>query len=124
MVSWPGAGEGFDESPTYPANLCPLCGEAEFAGLREDFGQPVRKPFEAASRRAIRQRPSKHLHRVLGEEQGVNDTPKAGAGRNCWRFGLWNQMSGLRAGQMELALQIIQSDVDVPHRHLRIGMAE
>ena len=35
-----------------------------------------------------------------------------------------DQMSRLRAGQMELALQITRSDVDVPHGHPRIGVAE
>jgi hypothetical protein len=33
-------------------------------------------------------------------------------------------MSRFRAGQMVLALQIIRRDVDIPHRHLWIGMAE
>jgi hypothetical protein len=41
------------ESPTYTANLCPLCRRAEFASLSEDFGEPIRKAVEAASRRAI-----------------------------------------------------------------------
>ena len=37
---------------TYPANLCPLCGWVEFADFREDLGQPIGEPAEAASRRA------------------------------------------------------------------------
>jgi len=41
------------ESETYRANLCPLCGRVELADLGEDFGEPVREPIEAASRRAI-----------------------------------------------------------------------
>jgi hypothetical protein len=41
------------EWPTYTANLCPLCGRAEFASLGEDFGEPIRKSIEALSRRAV-----------------------------------------------------------------------
>jgi hypothetical protein len=33
-------------------------------------------------------------------------------------------MPGLRAGQMKLTLKVIACDIDVPHRHLRIGVAE
>jgi hypothetical protein len=29
------------EWPTYRANLCPLCGGAEFTSLGEDFGEPI-----------------------------------------------------------------------------------
>ena len=108
----------------YTANLCPLSGEAEFANLGEDFGEAIRKPIDAASRRAIRQGSTEHLDGMLSEEQRVDDTVLAGAGRNCWRFRLWNQMSRFLAGQMVLSLQIIRRDVDVPHRHLWIGMAE
>jgi len=114
----------FSEWPTYTANLCPLCGRAEFANLGEDFGEAIQKSIKAAPRRAVRQGPTEHLDGMLSEEQRVDDTVLAGAGRNCWRFGLWDQMSRFLAGQMVLALQIIRRDVDVPHRHLWIGMAE
>jgi hypothetical protein len=109
---------------TYTANLCPLWGQAKFANFGEDFDKPIGKSIEATSRRTIRQGPTEHLDGMLSEEQRVDDTVLAGAGRNCWRFGLWNQMSRFLAGQMVLALQIIRRDVDVPHRHLWIGMAE
>ena len=92
----------------YPANLCPLSSGVEFASLGEDFGQPIGKPIEAASRRAVWQGSTEHLDCVLSEEQGVDNTIQAGAGRNRWCFRLWGQMSRLRAGQMELALQIIR----------------
>ena len=114
----------FSDSATYTANLCLLCGRTEFASLGEDFGEPVRKSIEAASRRAIWQGPTEHLDGMLSEEQRVDDAVQAGAGRNCWRFRLWNYMSRFRAGQMVLMLQIIRRDVDIPHRHLWIGMAE
>ena len=110
--------------PTYTANLCPLCGRVEFAGLGEDFGEPIRKSIEAFSRRAIRQRATEHLDGMLSEEQSVNDAVQTSAGRNRWRFRLWGHMTGLRAGQMVLALQIVRGDVDIPHGHLWIGMAE
>jgi hypothetical protein len=60
--------------PTYPANLCQLFGRAEFAGRREDLGQPIGEPVEAASRRAVRQGSTEHFDCVLSKEQRVNDT--------------------------------------------------
>ena len=47
----------------------------------------------------------------------VDNAIQAGARRNHWRLRLWDQMPRLRAGQTELALQVIPSHVDVPHRH-------
>ena len=88
------------------------------------FGQSVRELVETMLRSAVRQGTPEHLDGMLSEEQRVDETVLAGAGRNCWRFGLWNQMSRFLAGQMVLALQIIRRDVDIPHRHLWIGMAE
>jgi hypothetical protein len=52
-LSGPNVKGAFSEWPTYTANLCPLCRRAEFASLSEDFGEPIRKAVEAASRRAI-----------------------------------------------------------------------
>jgi hypothetical protein len=73
---------------------------------------------------AIWQGPAEHLDGMLSEEQRVDDAVQTGAGRNRRRFGLWGYMSRFRAGQMVLALQIIRRDVDIPHRHLWIGMTE
>ena len=56
-------------SSTYPANLCPLSGWVEFAGFRENLGQPIGKPVEAVSRRGIRQGSAEHFDCVLSEEQ-------------------------------------------------------
>ena len=64
---------------TYPANLCPLFGWAELAGFGEDFGQPIGKAVEAASRRAVRQGSTEHLDCVLREEQRVNNAVYASA---------------------------------------------
>jgi len=69
-------------SATYTANLCPLCGRAEFANLGQDFGEPIRKSIEAASRRAIWQGPTEHLDGMLSEEERVDDAVQTGAGRN------------------------------------------
>ena len=88
--AWRPGENPFYDKPVYTANLCPLSGEAEFANLEEDFGEAIRKPIEAASRRAIRQGPTEHLDGVLSEEQRVDDAVKAGTGRNCWRLRLWN----------------------------------
>jgi hypothetical protein len=111
-------------SATYPANLCPLFGRAEFAGFGENLGQPIRKSVEAVSRRALRHGATEHFDCVLSEEQRVNDTIQAGAWRKHWCFRLWGQMPRLRARQAELALQIIGGDLDVPHRHPWIFVAE
>ena len=75
------------EWATYPANLCPLFGWAEFAGFREDLGQPIGEPVEAVSRRPVRQGSTEHFDCVLSEEQRVNNAIQAGAGRNRWAFG-------------------------------------
>ena len=42
----------------------------------------------------------------------------------CWGFRLWRQMPRLRAGQVELTLQIVAGDLDVLHRHLGLDVAE
>ena len=114
----------FHESATYTANLCPLFGRAEFAGFGEDLGQPVGEPVETASRRALRQGSAEHLDCVLREEQRFNYALQASAGRNGWGFRVWGQMPRLRAGETELALQIIRSNLDVAHGHPWIGVAE
>jgi multidrug efflux pump len=41
-------------NPTYPANLCPLFGRAEFARYCEDFGKTVGDAVQAATRGAVR----------------------------------------------------------------------
>jgi hypothetical protein len=38
---------------TYPVNLCPLSTRVELAGFREDLGQAIGKPVEAAFRSAV-----------------------------------------------------------------------
>ena len=81
--------------PTYPANLCPLSERAEFAGFREDLGQPIRKAVEAVFRRSVGQGPAEHLDRVLSKEQRVNNAIYTRAGREHWRFRPWGQMARL-----------------------------
>ena len=63
----------FNDIATYPANLCPLFGRAEFAGFREDLGQPIGEPVEAVSRRALRHRSTEHFDCVLSKEQRVHN---------------------------------------------------
>ena len=67
------ADKHIDGLATYPANLCPLFGRAEFAGFREDLGQSIGESVEAASRRAVGQGSTEHLDCVLSEEQRVNN---------------------------------------------------
>ena len=99
-----------DKKRPYPANLCPLSCGVEFAGCGENFGQAVGKPIEAPSRRAVRQRATEHLNGVLSEEERIDSTFQAGARRNGWCLRLRRQMPGLRAGEVELTLQVVASD--------------
>src|ERR1700733_12804935 len=113
-----------DVSSPYPANLCSLSCGAEFAGFGKDLGQPIGELIEAMSERAVRERATEHLDNVLGEEKRIDDAFQTGARRNSWRLRLRCQMPGVRAGQVELTLQVIAGDQDVLHRHLRLDMAE
>ena len=108
---------------TYPA-LCPLFGWTELAGFGEDFGQPIRKAVETASRRALREGATEHFDCVLREEQGFNNAVQAGAGRKGWGFRVWGQVPRVRAGETELTLQIIRSNLDVAHGHPWICVTE
>jgi len=63
-------------SRPYPANLCPLLGRVQFAGLGEDFGKSIGELIETMFRSAIRQRATEHLNGVLGEEPRIDDTFK------------------------------------------------
>lgn len=72
----------------------------------------------------LRQGSTEHLDCVLREEQGFNNAFQASAGRNGWGIQVWGQISRLRAGETELALQIIRSNLDVAHRHPWIRVAE
>ena len=44
-----------DEKSPYAANLCPLTGWVEFAGFREDLGEPIGELIEAMLRSGVRQ---------------------------------------------------------------------
>jgi hypothetical protein len=109
---------------TYLANLCPLFWWAELAGFCEDFGEPIRKSIEALSRRAVRQGSTEHLDCVLREVQRINNAIYASAWRDDRCFRVWGQMPRLRAGDLELVLQIVRGNLDVPHGHSWIRMAE
>jgi hypothetical protein len=62
---------------TYPANLCPLFGWLEVSDFSEDLGQAIGKSIEAMSKSILWQRPSKHFHSMLREEQRIDDTVPA-----------------------------------------------
>ena len=63
-------------------------------------------------------------HELLGGEQGIDEAVEASAQRWGRSFGLWSQMSGLGAGELELPLNIYEGDIDVTHGHLGIEVAE
>jgi hypothetical protein len=108
----------------YPANLCPLSSVVEFASLGEDFGQSVGESIKAAAGRAVWQGTAEHLDGVLSEQEGIGNAIQACTRRHRWRFRLWHQMPGPRAGQEELTLQIVACDLDVLHAHLGLNVAE
>src|SRR4051812_30202859 len=85
----------FYDMATYPANLCPLSGRVEFAGLREDLGQAIGEPVEAVPRRARRQGSAEHFDCMLSKEQRVNNAIYARAGCEHWCFWPWGQMARL-----------------------------
>ena len=46
------------------------------------------------------------------------------ARRNGWGFRVWGQMAGLRASHLELVLQIVRGNLDVPHGHPWVRVAK
>ena len=101
----------------------PLCG-FEFAYLGEDLCEPVGEPVKALAVVVVWERAAEHLQRVLGGEEGIDEAVEPGA--ELWRRGLWlwRQMPGFGAGQLELAFEIGEGDIDVAHGHLGVDVAE
>ena len=60
-------------SVVYPANLCLVLWDVEFAGKREDFGKPIGKAVESASHRTVWQSAAEHFHDMLRGAQRVKD---------------------------------------------------
>jgi len=86
------------EWPTYPANLCLILRDVEFAGKREDFGRPIGKAVEIASHRTVGQSAAEHFHDMLRGAKRVKDAVEIGAGREGVSFGRWRKVPGARAG--------------------------
>jgi hypothetical protein len=91
---------------TYPANLCPILGDVEFAGKREDFGKPIGKAIQRAPLGAIGQSAAEHFHDMLRGAQKVKDAVEIGARREGVSVGRWRKVPGARAGHFERALHI------------------
>ena len=89
----------------------------EFAGVSEDFGEPIGELIEAMLGRAVRQGPPKHLDGVLSEKQRIDDTIQPDALRGVRGFRLRRQMPGLLSGQVKLPLQIGSNNVALANRH-------
>src|ERR1035437_802513 len=125
-VDWRGTSlkASFTDNATYPANLCLFSWWIEFAGFREDFGKTVGESVQTAAGSAIGQVAPVHLHYVLSGKQGVHYSAQAGVGRGDLCLRLRCEMARLRAGQMKLALQISQGDVEIQHSHLGRGVTE
>jgi hypothetical protein len=96
---------------TYPANLCPILGDVEFAGKREDFGKPIGKAIQRASLGAIGQSAAEHFHDMLRGAKRVKDAVEIGAGREGVSFGRWRKVPGARAGHFELTLHIGRKNI-------------
>ena len=112
------------EKSPYAANLCPLSGEVEFAGFREDFGESIDELIEAMLGSAVWQGTTEHFDGVLGEQQRIDHTVQTGAQRAAGSFRLRCEMPGLGPGQMKLPLQVGSSNVDIAHRHLGVDVTE
>jgi len=97
--------------PTYPANLCLVLRDGEFAGKREDFGKPIGKAIQRASLGALGQSAAEHFHDMLRGAKRVKDSVEIGAGREGVSFGRWRKVPGARAGRFELALHIGRNNV-------------
>ena len=61
---------------------------------------------------------------MLSEEQGIDNAIETGSQRGGWGLGLGNQMPGFGAGEVELAPEISERDVDITHGHLGRRVAE
>ena len=69
--------------PVYPANLCLVLRDIEFAGKREDFGKPIGKAVEIASHRTVGQSAAEHFHDMLRGAQRVKDAVEIGLGERA-----------------------------------------
>ena len=67
--------------PTYPANLCLLCGRLEFADLRKDLGERINETIQCATRGPVRQGAPVHLEDVLRRQHGIANSDESGARR-------------------------------------------
>ncbi len=96
----------------------------EFADFGEDLGQPIGELIEAMAGWAVRQRATEHLNSVLREQERIYSTFQACARRDDRRLLLRDQVAWLRAGQVELTLQVITDDENVLHGHFRFDVAK
>ena len=60
----------------HAANLCPFSGCVEFAGLGDDFGEPVGEACEAVAGSTVRQGTAEHFEDMLGGKQGIERHPR------------------------------------------------
>jgi len=61
---------------------------------------PVGEPIKGTSRSAVWQRATEHLNRVLSEDYRIEDAFETGMRRNGWCLRRWDQIPGLRGGQV------------------------
>ena len=59
---------------------------------------------------------------MLSSDEGVDDSIETGSNRGY--LGLWDEVSGFGAGELEFSLEIRQCHVEIAHGHFGIGMAE
>jgi hypothetical protein len=103
--------QALSEWRVYPANLCLVLWDVEFAGKREDFGKPIGNAVEIASHRTVWQGAAEHLDNMLRGAQRVKDAVDIGARRESVSFWRWRKVPGARAGHVELALHIGRNNV-------------
>src|SRR5687768_12244506 len=113
---------------TYPANLCRLLSDGEFAKFGSDFGEAVDQTIEYTQRitTGVGQRAPKHFHDVLRDLECLKGAgqiwlePDAGCGGSGWR----HEMSRLGASGAELALNICLCELGVEDSHFGCRMAQ
>src|SRR5664280_3086775 len=99
-------------------------GGVEFSYLGQDLEEALGEAEETIARSTVSERTAEHLHDMLSGSQGVDEAVEACPNWCGGCFGLWSQMPGFGASQLELAFEIGEGDIDVTHGHTRIDVAE
>jgi hypothetical protein len=97
----------------------------EFPGVGEDLDETSGKASEKTAWGVFGKAAVEHLQDVLGGFLRVDQAGQIRARRGRRRDDpRWRQVSGMRAGQVEFALEILLGDFEIPQGHVRALVAE